>query len=48
IAFLAASTALFSPEDNHQEHKQNHEHVQDKDKDKEESKFKKLMKSLFE
>ncbi|HCY6027262.1 TPA: cell division protein FtsA [Staphylococcus aureus] len=39
---------IYQSEDNHQEHKQNHEHVQDKDKDKEESKFKKLMKSLFE
>lgn len=37
---------IYQSEDNHQEHKQNHEHVQDKDK--EESKFKKLMKSLFE
>lgn len=31
---------IYQSEDNHQEHKQNHEHVQDKDKDKEESKFK--------
>ncbi len=34
---------IYQSEDNHQEHKQNHEHVQNR-----RSKFKKLMKSLFE